>query len=177
MDSINLEPSSPTGHRSLELERSSRQQGSGIDGASICATWWLDQLWGRRQARSMGRSAALMRTLQACLEIGMEAERLVLRNSVTVGALSLCFYGHGQLQGRRPLLQFSFDRLQVRWGERILLERSLPQPEARKLPFFALDRPGTPGGRGLAGRQGQGGRLGALAPQANCCSRLRRVYR
>jgi hypothetical protein len=79
MDSINPEPSSPTGQQLLELERSSRQQGSGIDGASICATWWLDQLWGRRQARSMGRSAALMRTLQACLEIGMEAERLVLR--------------------------------------------------------------------------------------------------
>jgi hypothetical protein len=159
MDSINLEPSSPTGHRLLELERSSRQQGSGIDGASICATWWLDQLWGRRQARSMARSAALMRALQACLEISMEAERLVLRNSVTVGPLSLCFYGHGQLQGRRPLLQFSFDRLQVRWGERVLLERSLPQPEARKLPFFALialER--QPEGGWLAAR-GRGGGL------------------
>jgi hypothetical protein len=159
MDSINLEPSSPTGHRLLELERSSRQQGSGIDGASICATWWLDQLWGRRQARSMGRSAALMRTLQACLEIGMEAERLVLRNSVTVGALSLCFFGHGQLQGRRPLLQFSFDRLQVRWGERILLERSLPQPEVRKLPFFALIALERQGEGGWLAARGRGGGL------------------
>jgi len=159
MDSINLEPSSPTGDRLLELERSSRQQGSGIDGASICATWWLDQLWGRRQARSMGRSAALMRTLQACLEIGMEAERLVLRNSVTVGALSLCFFGHGQLQGRRPLLQFSFDRLQVRWGERILLERSLPQPEARKLPFFALIALERQGEGGWLAARGRGGGL------------------
>ena len=168
MDSINLEPSSPTGHRLLELERSSRQQGSGIDGASICAIWWLDQLWGRRQARSMGRSAALMRTLQACLEIGMEAERLVLRNSVTIGALSLCFYGHGQLQGRRPLLQFSFDRLQVRWGERILLERSLPQPEASKLPFFALialDRQGEVGWLAARGRGG-GLALWRLKPTA-----------
>jgi hypothetical protein len=143
----------------LELERSSRQQGSGIDGASICATWWLDQLWGRRQARSMGRSAALMRALQACLEIGMEAERLVLRNSVTVGPLSLCFFGHGQLQGRRPLLQFSFDRLQVRWGERILLERSLPQPEARKLPFFALIALERQGEGGWLAARGRGGGL------------------
>jgi hypothetical protein len=159
MDSINPEPSSPTGQQLLELERSSRQQGSGIDGASICATWWLDQLWGRRQARSMGRSAALMRALQACLEIGMEAERLVLRNSVTVGPLSLCFFGHGQLQGRRPLLQFSFDRLQVRWGERILLERSLPQPEARKLPFFALIALERQGEGGWLAARGRGGGL------------------
>jgi hypothetical protein len=159
MDSINPEPSSPTGQQLLELERSSRQQGSGIDGASLCATWWLDQLWGRRQARSMGRSAALMRALQACLEIGMEAERLVLRNSVTVGPLSLCFYGHGQLQGRRPLLQFSFDRLQVRWGERILLERSLPQPEARKLPFFALIALERQAEGGWLAARGRGGGL------------------
>jgi hypothetical protein len=159
MDSINPEPSAPTGQQLLELERSSRQQGSGIDGASICATWWLDQLWGRRQARSMGRSAALMRTLHACLEIGMEAERLVLRNSVTVGALSLCFFGHGQLQGRRPLLQFSFDRLQVRWGERVLLERSLPQPEARKLPFFALIALERQGEGGWLAARGRGGGL------------------
>jgi hypothetical protein len=159
MDSINLEPSSPTGDRLLELERSSRQQGSGIDGASICATWWLDQLWGRRQARSMARAAALMRALQACLEIRMEAERLVLRNSVTVGALSLCFFGHGQLQGRRPLLQFSFDRLQVRWGERILLERSLPQPETLKLPFFALIALERQGEGGWLAARGRGGGL------------------
>jgi hypothetical protein len=159
MDSINPEPSSPTGQQLLELERSSRQQGSGIDGASICATWWLDQLWGRRQARSMGRSAALMRALQACLEIGMEAERLVLRNSVTVGPLSLCFFGHGQLQGRRPLLQFSFDRLQVRWWERILLERSLPQPETRKLPFFALIALERQGEGGWLAARGRGGGL------------------
>ena len=159
MDSINPEPSAPTGQQLLELERSSRQQGSGIDGASICATWWLDQLWGRRQARSMGRSAALMRALQACLEIGMEAERLVLRNSVTVGPLSLCFYGHGQLQGRRPLLQFSFDRLQVRWREQILLERSLPQPEARKLPFFALIALERQGEGGWLAARGRGGGL------------------
>ena len=159
MDSINPEPSAPTGQQLLELERSSRQQGSGIDGTSLCATWWLDQLWGRRQARSMGRSAALMRALQACLEIGMEAERLVLRNSVTVGPLSLCFYGHGQLQGRRPLLQFSFDRLQVRWREQILLERSLPQPEARKLPFFALIALERQGEGGWLAARGRGGGL------------------
>jgi hypothetical protein len=159
MDSINLEPSSPTGDRLLELERSSRQQGSGIDGTSLCATWWLDQLWGRRQARSMARAAALIRALQACLEIRMEAERLVLRNSVTVGALSLCFFGHGQLQGRRPLLQFSFDRLQVRWGERILLERSLPQPETRKLPFFALIALERQGEGGWLAARGRGGGL------------------
>lgn len=138
MDRVKAGFSLPTGEELLQLERSSRRLGSGIDASSLCGSWWLDQLWGRSQARSLQRPAALMRALAACLEISIESERLVLRNSVSIGALSLCFCGHGQLQGKRPLLKFSFNRLQLRWGERLLTQRSLPQPAAQKMPFFAL---------------------------------------
>jgi len=128
----------PTGEELLQLERSSRRLGSGIDASSLCGSWWLDQLWGRRQARSLQQPAALMRALAACLEISIESERLMLCNSISLGAIRICFFGHGQLEGKRPLLKFSFDSLQLRWGKRLLLERSLPQPTAQKMPFFAL---------------------------------------
>jgi hypothetical protein len=138
MDSVEAEFSLPTGEELLQLERSSRRLGSCIDASSLCGSWWLDQLWGRRQARSLQQPAALMRALAACLEISIESERLMLRNSISLGAISICFFGHGQLEGKRPLLKFSFDSLQLRWGKRLLFERSLPQPTAQKMPFFAL---------------------------------------
>ena len=138
MDSFKAELSLPSGEELLQLERNSRKLGSGIDASSLGGIWWLDQLWGRRQARSLQRPAALMRALAACLEISIESERLALRNSVSLGAISVCFCGHSQLEGKRPLLKFSFDRLQLRWGDRLVMERSLPQPAAQKMPFFAL---------------------------------------
>jgi len=52
--------------------------------------------------------------------------------------LELRFRGAGQLLGRRPLLQFSFQQLQVSLGGRLLIQRDLPEPAARRLPFFAL---------------------------------------
>ena len=168
MDSVNAGLNLPTGEELLQLERSSRRLGSGIDASSLCASWWLDQLWGRRQARSLQRPAALMRALAACLAISIESDRLVLRNSVSLGAISICFCGHGQLEGTRPLLKFSFDRLQLRWGERLLMERSLPQPAAQKMPFFALialDRQAEEGWLAARGRGG-GIALWRLKPAA-----------
>ncbi len=168
MDSVNAGLNLPTGEELLQLERSSRRLGSGIDASSLCASWWLDQLWGRRQARSLQRPAALMRALAACLAISIESDRLVLRNSVSLGAISICFCGHGQLEGTRPLLKFSFDRLQLRWGGRLLMERSLPQPAAKKMPFFALislDRQAEDGWLAARGRGG-GIALWRLKPAA-----------
>jgi hypothetical protein len=159
MDSVKAGFSLPSGEELLQLERSSRRLGSGIDASSLCASWWLDQLWSRREARSLQRPAALMRALAACLEISIESERLVLRNSVSLGTLSLCFLGYGQLQGTRPLLKFSFDRLQLCWGERPLLERSLPQPVAQKMPFFALIALERQSEEGWLAARGRGGGL------------------
>jgi hypothetical protein len=159
MDSVEAEFSFPSGEELLQLERRSRKLGSGIDASSLCASWWLDQLWGRRQARSLQRPAALMRALAACLEISIESERLIIRNSVSLGSISICFCGHGQLEGKRPLLKFSFDRLQMRWGERLLLERSLPQPTAQKMPFFALISLERQPKEGWLAARGRGGGL------------------
>ena len=68
MDSFKAELSLPSGEELLQLERNSRKLGSGIDASSLGGIWWLDQLWGRRQARSLQRPAALMRADSAPFE-------------------------------------------------------------------------------------------------------------
>lgn len=159
MDSVKAGFSLPTGEELLQLERNSRKLGSAIDASSLCGSWWLDQLWSRRQAQLLQRPAALMRALAACLEISLESGHLVLRNSISLGAISLRFCGHGQLHGKRPLLKFSFDRLQLCWGERVLLQRSLPQPAAKKMPFFALIALERQPEKGWLAARGRGGGL------------------
>jgi hypothetical protein len=83
---------------------------------------------------------------------------LKLTNAVKLGPLELRFQGPGWLEGRRPLLRFQFDRLEIRAGQWLLLQRSLPAPDPRRGAFFALIASGAEG-RWLAAR----GRSGGLA--------------
>lgn len=79
--------------------------------------------------------------LAARLEIGSDAEGLLLNNAVNLGTIELRFRGRGWLQGSRPLLQFSFDQVHLSIAGFTLLRRSLPQPPPKRLPFFCLDSP------------------------------------
>ena len=66
-----------------------------------------------------------------------------------LGALELRFTGAGRLRGARPLLEFWFERLELRLGSALLLARPLAPMEPRRLPFFALigaSRPGASSG-------------------------------
>ncbi|MFO8238216.1 MAG: hypothetical protein R6U00_08210 [Prochlorococcaceae cyanobacterium] len=164
------------GQRLLELERQARRDGSGIDAAQLAGPWELRQLWSREQATPQAPQAALLRLLGARLtstpaspnpsspnpsspEAPNPDAPLQLVNSVRLGALELRFCGWGRLLGRRPLLQFGFERLELRLGERRLLQRPLPPAEARNLPFFALIATGSDSaGRWLLAR-GRGGGL------------------
>jgi hypothetical protein len=83
---------------------------------------------------------------------------LKLTNAVRLGPLELRFQGPGWLEGQRPLLRFQFDRLEIRAGQWLLLQRSLPAADPRRGAFFALIATGVDR-RWLAAR----GRSGGLA--------------
>lgn len=131
-------PPLPSGRDLLALERRVRRGGSGLGAADVVGLWRLDQVWPRGSERPSSFSAALLRGLGACLEIGPAPEGLALRNAVRFGALELRFCGPGQLVGSRPLLQFRFETIELILAGRVLLRRPLPAPAPRRLPFFAL---------------------------------------
>lgn len=150
-------PAAPDGPALLALEKRVRQSGSGLTVDELIGCWWLDRVWPKGQSHPSELTGALLRSLGARLEIRRSGEGLQLSNAVALGPLELRFEGPGQLIGRRPLLQFQFERLLLRFSGRPLLERPLPPPAAGRTPFFALL------GRGAEGWLAARGRGGGLA--------------
>lgn len=130
----------PDALRLLDLERRSRLEGTGLERGDLIGSWRLERIWSKGRLRPASMSAALLRGLAARLQVaeGEGADRLLLVNSVRLGAIELCFEGAGRLQGRRPLLVFSFDRLRLLLGGQVVFERALASPDPRRTPFFAL---------------------------------------
>jgi hypothetical protein len=169
----------PNGEVVLELERLSRRQGSGLTAEQLLGRWRLQLLWGKGRAQPNPTTAALLRGLQASLSLSTpeatpdgtapESGDLTVANSVQLGALQLRFSGSGTLRGRRPLLEFWFDQLELRLGRQTLWRQAISrQPEPRQRPFFALiARSGAADNDWLLAR-GRGGGLAlwVLDPQA-----------
>ena len=149
-----------TGAELLDRERRVRQHGTGLQAADLLGCWHLDQVWPKGSPRPSVFSGSLLRAVQARLEIAAaEADEgaLALCNAVSLGPLELRFRGVGRLQGSRPLLQFSFQQLQLSLGGWVLVQRALPSPPPQRLPFFALI------GRDPSGWLAARGRGGGLA--------------
>ena len=152
----------PNGTGLLAAEKLSRQKGSGLTPEALGAEWRLDQLWAKqRTAPPMAPAAALLRSLKATLSIrpGIQPTSLRIHNSVQLGTLKLLVEGPAHLTGRRPLLVFWFEQLEVRLGPWLLIKRALPKPAEAKLPFFALIASGTNGEERWLAARGRGGGL------------------
>mgnify|MGYP006949141642 FL=1 len=149
----------PSGEDLLALERQCRRSGSGITMASLIGTWRLRATWSRDGTPAPAASAALLRGLGACLILSGEETDGALRiaNQVNLGSLRLRFDGEAELTGRRPLLMFSFKSVRLSLGTLTLFERGLPQPDARRMPFFALI--GLDREQGRLSARGRGGGL------------------
>jgi hypothetical protein len=175
----------PSGDELQALEQVARQQGSGLESEDLTGLWRLERVWSRGQRQPSPLAGVALRTLGASLRIEAEPSTepstqpdarpdngpntgpdpapkphpgLKLTNAVQLGPLVLLFQGPGWLEGRRPLLRFQFDQLEIRAGQRLLLQRSLPAPDPQRGAFFALIACGAKS-RWLAAR----GRSGGLA--------------
>ena len=142
-------PPLPNAEALLELERRCRSLGTGLEVERLYGAWELQETWSKGQTLPAAASSWLLRALaaQVKIEAGPRPGDLKLTNRVSLGGLSLQFTGQGQLQGRRPLLVFWFERVQLLLGPVSLLDRALAKPAAAKLPFFALIGRGSEGDR------------------------------
>lgn len=148
--------SPPDAEALQQLERQARTRGSGVGAGALPGRWRLQRVWPRRGGPPQATASALLRALDACLEIGEPGPdgTLPLRNSVALGPLELRFAGEGQLTGRRPLLRFWFQRWQLQLAGRPWLGGALARPAERSLPFFALIGLGRAAGDGAAAAGG-----------------------
>jgi hypothetical protein len=138
----------------LQLEQQARRSGSGVEADALQGCWQLELVWPKGQQRASAFSGWLLRGLSARLEIGTDPEDLLLSNAVNLGAVELRFRGRGRLEGKRPLLLFSFEQLQLSLGGWRLVERTLPAPAPQRMPFFALIHRDPSGWLAARGRGG-----------------------
>ncbi|WP_398325165.1 hypothetical protein [Vulcanococcus sp.] len=138
----------------LQLEQQARRSGSGVQPDALQGCWQLQLVWPKGQQRASAFSGWLLRGLSARLEIGVDPEGLLLSNAVNLGAVELRFRGRGRLEGKRPLLLFSFEQLQLSLGGWRIVERTLPAPAPQRMPFFALIHRDPSGWLAARGRGG-----------------------
>tara|TARA_B100000965_G_C19598146_1_gene761198 strand:+ start:1974 stop:2477 length:504 start_codon:yes stop_codon:yes gene_type:complete len=127
----------------IELEKSARVDGSGIEFSSLLGLWRFDKVWKQGSDKEDSISSTLLQVLSASLELRkdtqpLEGERFTIVNSIQFGLLSLKFSGIANLERKQPLLPFSFDCIQIKLASITIINRSLPTTEQKKRPFFAL---------------------------------------
>ncbi len=143
-------------HRQLQdLEDRARHRGTGLQCEDILGCWQLTTIWPKGRQETNALSGWFLRSLGACLDIsaGRNAD-LQLRNAVNLGPLCLQFQGPGHLRGRRPLLVFQFEQVELKLGQLTLLKRMLPSPTQGREPFFALISRSNDGWMAARGRGG-----------------------
>ena len=151
-----------------ELEKNARVEGSGIEFESLLGLWKFNSVWKQGSDTEDSISSTLLQILSASLELkkdtqNAEGEKFTIANAIKFGLITLKFSGYANLERKQPLLPFSFDCIQIKLASLTILKRSLPAPDEKKRPFFALIAI-DPNGKWLSAR-GKGGGL-ALWVQA-----------
>lgn len=128
----------PNGESLLIREAKARRHGTGLNAQDLLGRWVLRQVWPKGQASPSTVTSQALRAIGATLELQNSGTELRLVNAVNLGALKLQFSGVAELTGLRPLLQFGFTDLELKWGEARLWHRPVTMGNGRQRPFFAL---------------------------------------
>ena len=126
-----------------ELEKKARLEGSGIAFNSLLGHWKFNSVWKQGSDKEDTISSTLLQVLSASLELkrdtqNPEEEKFIIANTIKFGILTLRFSGYANLERKQPLLPFSFNCIQIKIASLNILNRSLPAPDKKNRPFFAL---------------------------------------
>ncbi len=127
----------------IEFEKKARVEGSGIEFDSLLGLWKFHSVWKQGSDKGDSISSTLLQILSASLELKKNSEnpkekKFTIANSIKFGLLTLRFSGSANLERKQPLLPFSFDCIQIKLASLTVLKRSLPSPNQKNRPFFAL---------------------------------------
>ena len=139
-------------------EKDVRLTGTGLRSSDLLGCWHLQTVWSKGDQKANPFSSWMLKSLDARLVIEENLEDkssdLLLSNAVNLGPIELKFQGPGLLKGKRPLLTFHFDSLTLRVGGIVLLKKTLPTPNQKRTPFFALIDRNPDGWMAARGRGG-----------------------
>ena len=152
----------PSLEKLTEFEKRAKVEGSGIEFDSLLGLWKFNSVWKQGSDQEDSISSTLLQVLSASLELKKdrqkpEEEKFTIVNSIKFGLISLRFCGSAYLERKQPLLPFAFNSIQIKIASLTILKRSLPTPDRKKRPFFALIAIDT-NGNWLSAR-GKGGGL------------------
>ena len=152
----------PTIGKLKELEKKARVEGSGIEFDSLLGLWKFNSVWKQGSDTDDSISSTLLQVLSASLELKRDTQNIgenkfIIANAIKFGLLTLRFSGYANLERKQPLLFFSFDCIQIKLASLTILNRSLPAPDQKKRPFFALI--GIDPDEGWLSARGKGGGL------------------
>ena len=152
----------PNKKKLLELEKISRDSGSGIEFDSLVGDWRFVSVWAKDTDKEDSIFCSLLRFFSANLELKKNfstehSPKFTLSTSIQFGLFTIEFSGAGFLKGEQPYLPFFFNLIEFKSGSNILLSKSLEEPVEKKKPFFELIASGK-SGEWLSAR-GQGGAL------------------
>ena len=145
-----------------KLEKRARVEGSGIEFDSLLGLWKFNSVWKQGSDIEDSISSTLLQVLSANLELKKDTqnhseEKFTIVNAIKFGLLTLRFSRYANLERKQPLLPFSFECIEIKLASLTILKRSLPAPDQKKRPFFALIAI-DPNGKWLSAR-GKGGGL------------------
>ena len=133
----------PDKEKLIELEKLAKNQGSGIESDSIIGNWKFISIWKKDIDEEDPIFSSLLRAFSAKIEF---TKNLLTENktelsviaSIQLGLLTIAFSGTGYLKGKQPLLPFLFNQIELKSGSKILLTRSLKEPEEKDKSFFSM---------------------------------------
>ena len=133
----------PDKEKLRELEKFSKEQGSGIEFDSIIGIWKFISIWKKDIDEEDPIFSSLLRVFSAKIEFKKDlltknSTELSVIASIQFGLFSIEFSGTGYLKGKQPLLSFCLNLIELKAGSNILLRRSLKEPEDKEKSFFAM---------------------------------------
>ena len=152
----------PNKEKLIELEKLSKNQGSGIEFDSLMGDWKFISVWKKNIPEENQVFSSLLRAFSANIKFkkvisSENTSKFSVIVSIQFGLLAIELSGRGYLKGKQPLLPFFLDLIELKSGSNILLSRSLKKAEEKDNSFFSLIAL-EENGEWLSAR-GQGGEL------------------
>ena len=133
----------PNKQELIKLEKKARIEGSGIDFKSLIGLWKFKSVWKEASDKEDSISSTILQVLSASLDLRkadktQDDKQFAISNSIQFGLLSIRFTGLANLERKQPILAFYFNCIQIKLGTIVVFKKSLPIPEKKNRPFFAL---------------------------------------